>query len=440
MLFVATLVFSASAINLRKRHSHNHLAKDHKVNATAFGLSHGTQRAFDPHCKEGIMNTEMTVCCQADCGECHDGSEICRGDKTGTGRESTCCPSTIITDKVPTCENSMAPCMVPEYIRNPEEQAYGDRHAKDDCNEVKRKTDGQNHASTAFIKFEGKSIGATKACGTTFGTVEQAAAACSSDDECMGFEATPQTDAAPSPGCLFKASLQIESLSDSSDLLYLKREDGYAGHTFKFGKTTFGECTASCGGGVKSPNYACESDAGTTKKLGLCTSLVAMNPDALPEMEVKCGLEECEELESPIGDCAEHLTGCITDIVGTYYNFGDEFGGTGGKWTVCPSSLSMEYPWGFVKYMGWNYYYEEAVQGPGAMEAGHMEYWRGEYYWGYSIPSSELTFACPDEGHPAGTLDLPRDMAEHGEDGYSYEMTSKFHPVVHHACACTKKK
>lgn len=229
------------------------------------------RKAFDPHCSKGVVNRELTACCTADCGSCEENSDVCQA-KAKNGRGSTCCPSEVVN--APSCEASMAPCNVPEYVRNPPAQAYGSRHAKDDCNEAIPTQDAANHAATAFIKFEGKSTttnGASRSCGTSYSDVAQISAACTSNDNCMGFT----TSSSDSPDCLIIAGEQVESLTSSGGNVYLKREDGRAGETFRFKSTTWG----ACNNGKKNAQLnACESTAGVTKKLGMCSLLVAMNP------------------------------------------------------------------------------------------------------------------------------------------------------------------
>ena len=38
-------------------------------------VQHAKGSDFDPFCKEGLTDTSLSACCQADCGECADGSE-----------------------------------------------------------------------------------------------------------------------------------------------------------------------------------------------------------------------------------------------------------------------------------------------------------------------------------------------------------------------------
>lgn len=230
------------------------------------------RKAFDPHCAKGVTNRELTACCVADCGSCEENSDVCQ-DAEKNGRGSTCCPSQVT--QAPSCEASMAPCAIPDYVRNPPAQQYGDRHAKDDCNEAIPTQDAANHLSTAYIKFEGKaasSNAASTSCGTSYSTKAQISAACTDNDNCMGFS----TDSNDDPKCLVIAGNAVETLGSSSDSVYLKREDGRAGATFRFKGTEWGDCN---NGEKEAQLTACESTAGVTKNLGMCSLLVAMNPD-----------------------------------------------------------------------------------------------------------------------------------------------------------------
>merc|ERR1719409_238694 len=221
------------------------------------------------------MNTEMTACCQADCGECSDTSDLCdaarQDEKNPHGRESTCCPATMLAGDLPSCENSMAPCAVPESVRNPPDLTSitaADVHAKDDCGEVQKATKDSQHLHTAFLKFQGKEFTTktehggcltTSDCGS-YGTLEQAAAACSNNDDCLAFD----TDSEGKPDCLIMAEEKIMTLTSGSNDVYIKREFHFTGETF----------------GLRSVSHDCfrKNPSGALKvKLGFCTSQIAMN-------------------------------------------------------------------------------------------------------------------------------------------------------------------
>jgi len=267
----------------------------------ALGLRHKEKTAssalkLDPHCSEGIMNTEMTVCCQKDCGECSDTSNFCsasRQEEMGVdpqGRESTCCPASMT--EVPSCEVSMAPCAIPESVRNPptlDSLKAADVHAKDDCGEVIKATNDANHLNTAYVKFAEKGLRSditTKDCGS-YGTLVQAAAACSNDDDCFGFNAKPDGDTTK-PDCLYVAGTEIETTSDSGGQdLYLKVEAQFTGKKYSL---VFGPCSTTCGSGTRVPE--CKSESGETVNMAMCSAGVAMNPDVA---DTDCNTDPCIE-------------------------------------------------------------------------------------------------------------------------------------------------
>lgn len=384
---------------------------------------------LDPHCSKGILNTEMTHCCQADCGECHDGSDICKASATN-GRGTTCCPSQMPADLV-SCELSLAPCAVPVAVRNPptlDSIASADRHAKSDCNEVVPKTQATNHLSTAYIKFAGKTTSKTSATETDcdeYGTFEQAAAACSKSDDCMGFTASDE-----GPKCLLVAGTALEDLSDSTDSVYLKREDGYAGHTFRFGESKFDQCTKTCGGGTQVATMACESDAGVSKKLGLCSLLVAMNADILPSSSAPCNVAPCEEMEAVAepgpeseGACSGEIDGCIDGLHPLTYYYGNI--GTS-IFTLCPST-------GWAKWCPdcGEYRLGNAVDvGP-----DYIEYGPDDRDWVPTDSPLKIKIECLEDATATPTI--------HMHPQYYYDDTGfhfKFDPVASHPCACAKKK
>lgn len=290
--------------------------------AAALSLRHNeksTALKLDPHCSEGIMNTEMTVCCMKDCGECSDTSNFCSESRQAEkgvdpqGRESTCCPSHMT--EVPSCSVSMAPCAIPEEVRNPpslDSLKAAEVHAKDDCGEVIKATSDSNHLSTAYVKFPEKGVrsdATTKDCGT-YGTLVQAAAACSNDDDCFGFNAKPDGDATK-PDCLYVASTSIEKTSDSSGQdLYLKVEDQFTSHKFDY---EMSPCTVKCGGGVKTP--VCKSESRQTMKLGICSAAVAMNADAELE-ESECHKQMCDPPAVDESAQTQAYAKCFEDEIG----------------------------------------------------------------------------------------------------------------------------
>jgi len=264
------------------------------------------------------MNTEMTFCCMKDCGECSDTSDLCSANRTDAenphGRESTCCPRAM--EGVPSCENSMAPCAVPQSVRNPPDLASltdADRHAKDDCGDAVKDTRDTQHLSTAFLKFASKEFATktehggcltTSDCGS-YGTLEQAAAACSNNDDCLAFD----TDSEGKPDCLIMAEDKIMTLVDGSNDLYLKREFHHTSDTFV----------------IRSVNHKCyrKNPHGALKvKLGFCTSQVAMNELNGAEVYEDLPRAACEPTPTPTPEPTPAPTPHPTQEPGdpTYYS------------------------------------------------------------------------------------------------------------------------
>lgn len=350
---------------------------------------------LDPHCSEGIMNTEMTFCCQKDCGECSDTSDLCSANRTDAenphGRESTCCPRAM--EGVPSCENSMAPCAVPKSVRNPPDLASltdADRHAKDDCGDAVKDTRDTQHLSTAYIKQEGKSIGATTADCGNYGDDNQAAAACSNKDDCMGFSSKEGK-----PDCLYIAGTTIEETSDASQDLYLKREEAYTGATYKL---SLGKCTVECGGGTRP--VMCHTSSHVTVNLGMCTTQVAMNADAMLEEEhchtQPCGIEHSPTSPPPAQpQCAgchtvefyyTALTLCedVVEKVRKGWCHSDNIAESGCRWNQNGEWDSYYYYYGMT---GWN----------GEATGDHQRYTK--QHWFGAEYNLNVTYVCDDGTH-----------------------------------------
>jgi hypothetical protein len=256
--------------------------------------------SVDPQCKRGLANIEMTACCQADCGDCNDNSTTCLARETN-GRGTTCCPFIILEDTVAarSCESFGPPCQVSEEVRTYqptlEELTAASNHAKDDCGKAVVEEKGIADLHTHYVKFEGKTTGsdvATSDCGN-YGTVDQAAAACSNRMSCLGFTAEGTT-----PSCLLSATNEIEELSSDVKTTYLKRTKGYTDHVFMLKRVAAdpGCCNATddkeAGQAVFDP--ACVAEDGLDVELSFCSYIPALNADALSTF----GLQTCSAGES----------------------------------------------------------------------------------------------------------------------------------------------
>jgi len=269
--------------------------KHHHKKASAF-LEKAT---FDPHCRAGLMNTEMTACCQDDCGECSDSSNMCNdrhGDSSLKGRETTCCPATMLAGDLPSCEFSMAPCAVPDYVRSAPDisdlTSNGERNAADDCLDVIPEEDAMQLLHTHFLEFKGKSVAGNEAqteCGT-YGAVEAAAAACNRMDTCMGVSVLSDTGA---PDCLIVASTYVEVLDISTSHDTMLKVEDLAHNKFEFKPQPWGACSKSCDGGETNRELKCFATSGVEVPLGMCSTQVAMNQDALPPTTGQCNVFSC---------------------------------------------------------------------------------------------------------------------------------------------------
>jgi len=260
------------------------------------------QEGLDPHCSSGIIDAEMKFCCMKDCGECDDRSDVCKAKATN-GRGSTCCPEDMRAETaLPSCENSYAPCGIPKSVRAaPDVDAFksadGVRNALEDCNEAIPDEQARQLLSTHFLEFESKALQntdhgpTTSECGE-YGALEAAAAACNRKDDCLGFTVEPPTGDQV-PKCLLLATAHVEFLEDSSSqTTYLKKED-LAGNSFHFRPEPWEPCSKSCDTGATTRELKCLGSSGVTFNLGMCSTQVAMNADALPATEGECNVFQC---------------------------------------------------------------------------------------------------------------------------------------------------
>jgi hypothetical protein len=256
--------------------------------------------SVDPQCKRGLANIEMTACCQADCGDCNDNSTTCLARETN-GRGTTCCPFIILEDTIAarSCDSFGPPCQVSEEVRTYqptlEELTAASNHAKDDCGKAVVEEKGIADLNTHYVKFEGKTTGsdvATSDCGN-YGTVDQAAAACSNTKLCLGF-----TVEGTSPSCLLSATNEIEELSSDVKTTYLKRTLGYTDHVFQLKRVAQepGCCNATDDKEAGQANFepACVLPDGTEAELSFCSYVPAISADALSNY----GLQTCSAGEN----------------------------------------------------------------------------------------------------------------------------------------------
>jgi hypothetical protein len=245
----------------------------------------------DPFCKAGLTDTSLAACCQADCGECADGSDVCEA-KDENGRGSTCCPSEILSADV-ACEESQAPCVLkpaPTDLTS----ASGVRNAIMDCKmSVKAESDRQRVA-TDYIKHAEKKMkpSHTLDCnGDQLGpdsewkTVEEIAYACEQRDGCGGF-----TMEDGKPHCLL--SEQDEGEETVSKIVAAPGVDTYLrvvnkkGLSFRVVAGVWSDCSVTCGTGKRTRKLLCESEMGTDDSIERCMGVFSVA--GLPHTEEIC--------------------------------------------------------------------------------------------------------------------------------------------------------
>jgi hypothetical protein len=187
-------------------------------------------------------------------------------------------------------------------------------HAANDCGEAKKDMKDLIDLNTHYLAFPDQKLspGSTADCGS-YGTVAQAAAACSNKDDCVGF--TVKSDA---PDCLVIAGDELESLSDETGTTsYVKKEDGYTGHAYEILPGQVSDtCSVTCGGGFLHVLPGCKSASGVKVKTGMCSSAVLMNADALPKTEFPCNDFDCAAIQEQ-HMCAE--LGWVGALPNYYY-------------------------------------------------------------------------------------------------------------------------
>lgn len=244
--------------------------------------------AGDPFCHEGLASSDLSTCCQADCSECSDSSDVCTDDESGRG--STCCPAQI-KDAGATCEDSHAPCLMTPHSSEGLTSAEGVRNAAFDCkNSVKDEMDRQR-VSTDYLKHAGKALLPAPAeldCeAESWKTIEDIAYACEQRDGCGGFT----TDTDGNPKCLVAESDELSKLVDDTGKNTYIRLVNKKGLSFKLEAGPWSECSVTCGDGIQTRELFCNSEMGTDKGLERCQGIYSVA--GLPETEMACNEFGC---------------------------------------------------------------------------------------------------------------------------------------------------
>jgi hypothetical protein len=288
-------------------------------------LQHAKKEEGDPFCKAGLTDTSLSACCQADCGECADESDVCEA-KDENGRGSTCCPSEILSADVP-CDGSKAPCVLkpaPTDLTSGE----GVRTAIMDCKmSVKAETDRQRVA-TDYIKHAEKKLkpAHTMDCnadqlGTDeeWKTVEQIAYACEQRSGCGGF-----TMEDGKPHCLLSepedGEAEIGKIVAAPGVDTFLRVVNKKGLTFKVVAGAWSACSVACGTGKRTRKLLCESEMGTDSSIERCMGIFSVT--GLPHTEEVCNDFGCPcEADQTISSNKVDLTNSVElayDSTGTF--------------------------------------------------------------------------------------------------------------------------
>jgi hypothetical protein len=244
--------------------------------------------AGDPFCKKGLASSDLSTCCQADCSECSDSSDVCNDDESGRG--STCCPAQI-RDAGTTCDESHAPCLMPPQTSEGLTSAEGVRNAAFDCKtSVKDEMDRQR-VSTDYLKHAGKALLPAPAeldCeAESWNTIEDIAYACEQRDGCGSFT----TDTDGNPKCLMAESDELSKLVDDTGKNTYIRLVNKKGLSFRLEAGPWSECSVTCGDGKQTRELFCNSEMGTDKSLERCQGIYSVA--GLPETEMGCNEFGC---------------------------------------------------------------------------------------------------------------------------------------------------
>jgi hypothetical protein len=276
-----------------KRHHAEHAAKHAEPAAKqdpvhcklSFLQESVVEPAGDSFCKKGLSDTSLTACCQADCGECADGSDVCL-EKDENGRGSTCCPSVIIAAAV-SCGESQAPCVIKpaesESLVSPE----GVRNAAFDCkSSVKAESDRQR-VTVDYLKHtdtvENPEPPTLDCDGEEWTSIEKIAFACEQRKGCEGF-----TMVDGKPHCLLEkpADATLVKMATSAGTDTYMRVRNKHGLSFEITAGPWSACSVTCGKGTQTRELFCESEMGTDSSLERCQGMFSLS--GMPPTEQTC--------------------------------------------------------------------------------------------------------------------------------------------------------
>jgi len=253
--------------------------------------------AGDPYCSKGVASHDLKACCQGDCGECYDGSDICK-NKATNGRGSTCCPSEILAAKQ-SCADGQAPCIM-EKAEVGSLSPPGKENAAWDCNKAIPAEMMRQRVSMDYLKNVGKALnpaGEDLDCDIReVETTEDLALACEDREGCGGF-----TVVDGKPKCMLGWTEPKAAMVDTAGTDTYIRAVDREGFVFHYEVSEWRECSVTCGTGKQTRDLFCRNEYSTDYDLSRCQGLYSAG-GAPPSEQVcndfPCNCEEGQSLDS----------------------------------------------------------------------------------------------------------------------------------------------
>jgi hypothetical protein len=253
--------------------------------------------AGDPYCAKGVASHDLSACCQKDCGECSDVSDVCK-NKATNGRGSTCCPAEINAAKA-SCADGQAPCkmMQADHVSL---QAPGKENAAWDCNKAIPDEMMRQRVAMDYLRNRDQTLnpaGEDLDCDIReVHSVEDLALACEKRDGCGGF-----TSENGEPKCMLGWTEPKAQMTDAPGTDTYIRAVDREGFVFHYEVSEWGACSVTCGTGKQTRTLFCRNEYGTDYDLSHCQGLYSAG-GAPPAEQVcndfACNCEEGQSVES----------------------------------------------------------------------------------------------------------------------------------------------